>query len=246
MKGISILYISIFLAIVPTYSLSEDIQCASKDCHININDAHVGDRWGGLAKCVLCHGEVSLSHTDQEKVKDVSSTINRDICYECHLGLKDEMTTSIYYHFSDINNRCIECHIVHNSSGLKWFTREYVRGHKYEYRADYTTEIYALCWKCHDAVLAETEYTYRYTNFRDHNRNMHFLHSNKKKGITCRTCHQQIHGSSNKEMVEAKPIYNMVYMKPGVYIFSSIENGGNCRGVMCHRETSYDRVIPSK
>jgi hypothetical protein len=83
----------------------------------------------------------------------------------------------------------------------------------------------------------ETEKTATLTSFRNGDRNLHYLHVNRKdKGRTCSTCHE-MHGSNLPgQMAESVPFGQ--WTLPINYVKQS--NGGSC-GPGCHVHQSYDR-----
>ena len=67
-----------------------------------------------------------------------------------------------------------------------------------EYAA-YSDKEYALCFTCHKRDLLQFPDTSFATDFRDGERNLHYLHVNKsEKGRSCRMCHN-IHWRNQRE-----------------------------------------------
>jgi hypothetical protein len=79
--------------------------------------------------------------------------------------------------------------------------------------------------------------TRKLTNFRDGDRNLHFLHVNKeKRGRTCRACHE-VHASAYPLQLREKVPYGK-WMMPLNY--KKRESGGSCHPG-CHELEAYDR-----
>jgi predicted CXXCH cytochrome family protein len=80
-----------------------------------------------------------------------------------------------------------------------------------------------------------------YTEFRNGNRNLHFVHvADTRKGRTCRTCHES-HASTGKKLISEE---GMPFGDWKVQIrFSQTATGGSC-APGCHRPFNYDREEP--
>ena len=91
---------------------------------------------------------------------------------------------------------------------------------------------------CHERTIASEEKTTTLTNFRNGDRNLHFVHVHKAaKGRTCRACHDP-HATNNP-----KHIRDGVRSGNGVLPtnYKKTETGGSCQPG-CHQKFAYDRV----
>jgi hypothetical protein len=86
-----------------------------------------------------------------------------------------------------------------------------------------------------------TEATTTRTRFRDGDRNLHFVHTNREKGRACGICHTA-HGSLLPRQMRAAVAFG-----PGGWElpigFSLTPEGGTCLNG-CHREIGYDNRQP--
>jgi hypothetical protein len=98
---------------------------------------------------------------------------------------------------------------------------------------------YALCFSCHDQQLVLKANT-TLTNFRDGDKNLHFVHVNRdEKGRTCKTCHE-VHGSDlPKHMAATVPFEGSNWPMPINY--TEKPDGGTCAPA-CHAEKTYSRT----
>jgi len=130
---------------------------------------------------------------------------------------------------------CSECHLPHAADQpnlLKKFVPD-------SFYAKFDLNNYALCFSCHDQQLVLKANT-TLTNFRDGEKNLHFVHVNREdKGRTCKTCHD-VHGSDlPKHMAASVPFEGSSWAMPTNYVPAA--NGGSC-SPGCHAEKSYDRT----
>ena len=192
------------------------------------------------AACMNCHDP----HAAQESGLILADGL--DICLKCHdrtVTVKDKnqefadmkklLATNPYPHGPVQNRDCSGCHNPHGSSNFRLLTNQYPQG----FYAPFFISNYDLCFRCHDAALATEEHTTRATEFRDSDRNLHFIHVNKTShGRTCRSCHE-VHASANPKHIAATvPFGN--WDLPIKY--ERTENGGSCTPG-CHAFQKYGR-----
>ena len=95
---------------------------------------------------------------------------------------------------------------------------------------------YAFCWECHDSDLLELAKTTTATNFRDGERNLHYVHLIGKKGRSCSICHD-VHATKREHLIVDKvPFGDWEF--PVNYVPD--ENGGSCFPG-CHQQYKYTR-----
>ncbi|MBI5117521.1 cytochrome C [Candidatus Poribacteria bacterium] len=182
-------------------------------------------------KCVSCHTPHSTNFEKQLKAS------MQTICFTCHAEVGQSVKTSKYPHGPVKDNDCYACHISHGSNNPK-ILKNYFPD---EFYTAYATEKYAICFDCHNKNIALEELTTTLTNFRNGNRNLHFLHVNKDpKGRSCKACHEVHAGNQAKHIREEVPFGSM-WSYPINY--TKLETGGRCL-VGCHKPKEYDRMNP--
>ncbi len=169
--------------------------------------------------CLSCHGE------DNYKKSDALANIAREIANKdfLHGPLED--------------GKCDGCHDPHGSDNYRMLRGKYPEG----FYAPYEKGSYGLCLSCHDSYLLSYPDTTLYTNFRNGELNLHYLHVNKtRKGRTCRACHEP-HASNQAKLVSTKgPEFGNWNIPTS---FQKTETGGSCTPG-CHRQVAYDREKP--
>ena len=136
------------------------------------------------------------------------------------------------------NSICTPCHDPHGSQYAKLLVKEFPAG---EY-TPYDDKEYVLCFSCHDRNLLKFPDTSFATGFRDGDRNLHYLHVNKKdKGRNCTFCHN-MHGSSNPKLIADSVPFGKWSLP---LKFVKTETGGSC-SPGCHKQYNYDRKTPGK
>jgi predicted CXXCH cytochrome family protein len=211
----------------------------------------------GAQLCFQCHdpiaAKVAKSPVVHGAVKDPKS------CASCHsphasdnakLLLKPEKETCLGCHASVLTRdmtmfhgpinqgMCTPCHDPHGSQNARLLVKEFPAG----IYVPYTDTEFALCFSCHKRDLLQYPDTSFATNFRDGERNLHYLHvNNKQKGRSCVLCHN-LHGSRSPKLIaESVPFgkWNLPLK------FVKNPTGGSC-APGCHRQQAYDRQSPVK
>jgi len=190
--------------------------------------------------CMNCHDP----HAAQESGLLLADGL--DICSKCHdktvkdkdgkqefADMKKLLAANPYPHGPIQNRDCSACHNPHGSAYFRLLKNQYPQG----FYAPFFISNYDLCFRCHDAPLATEERTTSATEFRDGDRNLHFIHVNKAShGRTCRSCHE-VHASANRKHIAATvPFGN--WELPIKY--EKAENGGSCTPG-CHTLQKYSR-----
>jgi predicted CXXCH cytochrome family protein len=188
--------------------------------------------------CMNCHDP----HFAQENRLLLADGL--DICLKCHdkkvkaenqvfTDMKELLAAKPYRHGPIQNRDCSACHNPHGSPYFRLLTKQYPQG----FYSPFFVSNYDLCFQCHDAALATDERTASATEFRNGDRNLHFVHVNKAShGRTCRSCHED-HASTTPEHIAATvPFGN--WELPVKY--ERTENGGSCTPG-CHAVQKYDR-----
>ncbi len=193
------------------------------------------------AGCVNCH-DGHASGTDH-----LLLAREDELCLACHdepvtttTGrLVPDMTPVLrdkeFLHGPIRSGECSPCHTAHGSQFGRLLGSEYTS----EFYQSFELGSYALCFDCHASEIVLTEETSTLTDFRDGDRNLHYVHvHDDRKGRTCRACHS-IHGSDQpKHLAEAVPFEGSQWMLP--IRFKQTPEGGSC-APGCHAPMSYSR-----
>jgi len=222
-------------------------------CHQNVDKAknhpEPGTKSFTLAKeiCQECHqttvdydnlhppvaaGDCLACHTfHSTKASLLTENGDHLLCYNCHQAVTNEGDTQL--HGDVAEQKCTSCHAVHGS-----FFKHLLNGpYSTDFFNDFDEKQYALCFQCHkiDLLLhANTSYN---TNFRDGQKNLHFVHVNRRnRGRSCKLCHV-IHSGRQPKLMAEKVSFGDWEM-PVNFIISA--SGGQC-SPGCHAPAAYDR-----
>ena len=136
------------------------------------------------------------------------------------------------------NGSCTSCHDPHGGPYANLLVKEFPAGAY----APYTDTEFALCFSCHKRELLQYPDTSFATNFRDGERNLHYLHvNNKQKGRSCTLCHE-VHASTSARLVADSVPFGQWRLPLN---FTMKATGGTC-APGCHQPQSYDRKNPVK
>jgi predicted CXXCH cytochrome family protein len=180
-------------------------------------------------ECMICH-DLHQSNNTFFLAEESTSLL----CFNCHEGMEEKIHSSKYLHGPVEEGDCIACHNPH-ASNYDTFLIDFFPT---EFYFPYGTDHYALCFGCHSEEVATEEFTEIFTDFRNGDFNLHFLHVNREKGRSCKACHE-IH-AGNQEMHIANEV---PYGKNGHMLsikYTKTDTGGSCE-VGCHKDKSYDR-----
>ncbi|WP_456421347.1 cytochrome c3 family protein [Lutibacter sp.] len=186
--------------------------------------------------CMICH----TPHASSQKRLLVENS--KQLCLNCHnktikendrkiANIGKQLDESSHIHKA-LKKRCTSCHNAHFSKKNKQLLKETYPLGNY---AKGLEDNYTLCFNCHDTDLLNLKNTTTATEFRDGDRNLHFLHLNKDKGRTCINCHD-VHSSNNTKLIAKTRKFGRWNMP---LKFIENENGGTCTG--CHKALTYKR-----
>lgn len=168
--------------------------------------------------CLSCHHE-PLSAKDGRVITDMASLLKENPRH--HGPIRD--------------GQCSPCHEPHASTRTSLLPQAYPDS----FYAPFDLNDYALCFECHVENLVMAEQGIGASEFRDKDRNLHFVHVNKEfRGRTCRACHEVHASASAFHMRETVPFgpsgweIEVNHMR--------LPNGGRC-APGCHEPRSYDR-----
>lgn len=218
------------------YSCHEDIKATAEDskhthtavtekdgclhCHTpHASTVQFALKAAPMSLCVSCHDE-PVKTPEDEVVPSFTAQIEGMTSLHGPVAQKD----------------CAGCHSTHGSDHFRLLIKDYPR----LFYAPFDTENYGLCFSCHPDSVVLTEHTTELTDFRNGDRNLHFVHVNKKdRGRTCRSCHAT-HASDLPKHIRKSVPYG-VWDLP--IQFEKTETGGGCQPG-CHLPLAYDRNSP--
>lgn len=129
---------------------------------------------------------------------------------------------------------CTACHDPHAGKNFAMLTEEYPP----QFYAAFKIDTFKLCFRCHIPDLVLKKSGQGLTEFRDGDRNLHWLHVNQEKGRTCRACHE-VHASKRPAHIrEAVPFGDSGWLLE--LNFEKSAEGGSC-APGCHTARSYNR-----
>jgi predicted CXXCH cytochrome family protein len=180
--------------------------------------------------CASCHAP-HASEGDNLLVKT-----EKDLCLDCHKGFIKKKQTVLHGPINE--GKCSPCHNPHSSLHDKLLIKRYST----EDYIPYTDKEYELCFACHNREMFRFPETSFATGFRDGDKNLHFIHVNRKdKGRNCKLCHA-IHGGALPKLI-ADTVSFGKWQLPLKFI--KTDTGGSCTPG-CHRQFHYDRKTPGK
>ncbi|MFH1719853.1 MAG: cytochrome c3 family protein [Planctomycetota bacterium] len=188
-------------------------------------------------KCANCHSPHGSDMPDML----VDEEIN--LCLDCHdepmdtprgpiINMKTWIESNPERHGPIREGNCTLCHQPHGSEHFRILAHEF----PHTFYSPFSVEAYDLCFQCHEDTLVLDELTTALTDFRNGEKNLHFVHVNQKRGRTCRACHEVHAGTKPKRMKDFVPYGTWNY--PIGFELST--NGGKC-APGCHVPRTYDR-----
>ena len=192
-----------------------------QECH----DPHGTDTPKMLKKpsiremCLSCHNEPLVTVEDGYKLQDIAT----------HLEKNPD------WHGPILWDDCAACHNPHGSDNLRMLKKAFPKS----FYSKFDKNNY-ICFECHEPEKMTEQFTTTATNFRNGDKNMHFLHVNGEKGRTCRACHD-FHGTKDyPHHLRKKTKFGKINF-PIRYIETA--TGGSCAPA-CHARRHYDRETP--
>ncbi len=187
--------------------------------------------------CLNCHDAHGAQH--QAILKNDSYSL----CMDCHnqplkIGnqiipnMKRLLEDSKYVHGPIREKDCSGCHNPHYSDISYLLKFQYPKS----FYAPFDQNIYDLCFQCHSPENILDAFSTELTNFRDDDINLHYLHVNREKGRTCRSCHQT-HASDNPSHIRDKVPFGGWELPLN---YTKTDSGGTC-SPGCHKTKTYTR-----
>jgi predicted CXXCH cytochrome family protein len=227
------------------YNLHESAPGLCYGCHADTQATleSTGVLHGALTDeggCLVCHGAHSSDLPALQRRPEM------ELCLDCH---DEPMETGDGRRLTDMaalladnpdhhgpirEATCTACHQPHLAPEPRLLRKAYPP----EFYAPFEEERYALCFECHLPEMVQSERGTGLTRFRNGDLNLHWLHVNRKKGRTCRACHE-VHASKNPfHMRDSVPFGNAGWALEIRYEASA--DGGRC-APGCHRVQTYER-----
>jgi len=189
--------------------------------------------------CLNCHSP----HASAQKRFLIKDT--KTLCLSCHdrtitvgtrkiNNISQTLAKSKSVHGAIEKAGCTGCHDPHASSNPSLLLQNFPSGSY----APATKESFALCFTCHKSEIIERQTTTTATNFRNGDKNLHFVHINGEKGRSCIICHNP-HGSPNDHLINDRTKFGSWDMPLN---YKSDAGGGSC-SPGCHAERKYERVM---
>lgn len=191
---------------------------------LNCHDPHASEneklaKRAGLALCLGCHDQPQTD-TEGRKLADIGEVLE----------------SNPNRHGPLLADSCVACHDPHGSPNFRMLQGAFPE----TFYAPFGEETYALCFGCHGSSLATESQTTLDTDFRNGDKNLHFVHVNKRpKGRTCRACHR-FHASSESRHLRRSTAFGRWEFSLN---YEELPNGGRCFPG-CHGPRGYDRQTP--
>lgn len=213
------------------FQLQDSVPELCYGCHPGIQDLvndSIDHPPAEKGECLTCH---DAHASEQPKVLTAPLT---ELCFSCHDQQGAEILTAANRHGPVVQGDCTACHGPHgqvNPFLLKKYFPE-------EFYVSYSTDKFALCFDCHNKDIALDEKTKTLTDFRDGDRNLHYVHVHKDvKGRSCKACHG-VHSSDQAKHIRTSVPFGGSWSYPIQY--TKTPNGGKCV-VGCHQPREYSR-----
>lgn len=194
--------------------------------HLNMEYQHDPVATGQCHKCHDVHGSENPRLFPRPQM---------DLCLSCHDDLSEYLAETSHKHGPVKDGDCNACHDPHGSTNHKILRKYFPE----EFYMPYDADNFAICFDCHNRDLAMSELTTTLTDFREGDRNLHYLHVNKDvKGRSCKACHQPHASNQEKHIRESVPFGSGSWELPITY--TKLDDGGSCV-VGCHAPKEYHR-----
>jgi len=229
------------------YQLHKTPENLCGQCHQKIIDSSAAAQFKHAAveqlkKCFNCHDPHGSMFENNLRVSPLN------LCLDCHnksivgsdgkdYNIFKIVTKNPNKHGPVQDGDCSGCHNPHGSGFYKILTADFPK----EFYTAYNQDKYGICFQCHEKELAQDEFTTTRTDFRNGDRNLHFVHVNKFKGRTCRACHEIHAGSGPKHIREETP-----FGKWDIPIAFEINKSGGSCAPGCHKAFTYNRAFVKK
>lgn len=212
-----------------------------KEMHATVKNKHGAiDLQNGCQECHNPHG------TGTPKMLHYPNSM--ELCLSCHNkdltrtedgaiipNIAAHLKSYPDWHGPILWGDCAACHNPHGSNNQRMLKKPFPSG----FYEKFDKENY-ICFECHEPEKVANEFTTDFTNFRNGEKNMHFLHVNKDKGRSCKACHD-FHGTKEyPHHLRTKTPFGKINFP---IRFIETPTGGSCAPA-CHARRGYDREKP--
>jgi predicted CXXCH cytochrome family protein len=205
----------------------------------------------GDALCFMCHDDIPdamQARFPHDALEDGCATCHdahgtgemkmfvmeaETLCYACHDDKELEFTAFKSQHQPVADGECWGCHAPHGANRKLLLKGNWPD----KFYQPYSAETYSLCLNCHGKNKFEYARTSEATDFRNGDRNLHYLHVNKEKGRVCKVCHG-VHGAQQENLILDKVPGFGKWQIPVEH--TATATGGACLAG-CHKPMYYDR-----
>lgn len=231
------------------FQLKEPAPTLCLSCHKQKFDQMVGDakvvhgavtQEGGCSGCHEPHGS---------KFASLQRGTQPELCLRCHdkpiktasgetlANMAALLKDNPDHHGPIREGACTACHNAHAGDHFRMLTEEYPP----QFYAPFDIARFKLCFTCHIPDLVLKSSGAGLTQFRNGDKNLHYLHVNQEKGRTCRACHE-VHASKHPAHVrDTVPFGSTGWLLE--INFQKTAAGGSC-APGCHQPREYSRETP--
>jgi hypothetical protein len=219
--------------------------CMTDQCHVDIRSIKEPHAPVRERLCGACHIQRATDHPIRAgKEFGPSRSTLEETCFSCHEVLAKELSKATVLHAPVARGTCQVCHAPHGTD-LPMLFPIFVLVNEWEppYGPPHVDSV-NLCWQCHDRNMIVESRATGVTQFRNRERNLHYLHVAKPKNRGCRVCHETHAGRQAALFRDATPFGTAGWKLPLTLIVT--RDGGTCV-VGCHKPRSYERepAIPA-
>ena len=215
-------------------------------CHKDIKqkvknsiNKHGAMEMGGCLGCHNPHTSKNVSLLKEEDSKTIcltchSSQLPRDEDGKMLMNMGEHLTNNPDAHGPIMWGDCAACHDPHGSDNLRMLKKPFPKKSSITFKADNY-----VCFECHEPKKMTQRYTKEFTEFRNGNKNAHYLHVNQKR-ISCKVCHDYHASKDLPHHLRDETTFGPAKF-PLRYIGSP--DGGSCNPI-CHTRRYYNQVKP--
>jgi len=215
-------------------------------CHVDIKqkvknskNKHGAIEMGGCLGCHEPHNSVNMNLLKEEDSKTIcmtchSSPLPRDEDGKMLMNMGEHLANNSNAHGPILWGDCAACHDPHGSNNLRMLKKPFPK----KSSAGFSADAY-ICFECHEPKKMTKRYTKEFTEFRNGDKNTHFLHVNEKR-ISCKVCHDYHASKDIPHHLREEGTFGSAKFP---LKFLESPTGGSCNPI-CHTRRYYDRVEP--
>jgi predicted CXXCH cytochrome family protein len=230
------------------FQLKQQAPDLCMNCHKDAIDAMTGGGKHAHAAITQPGGCTKCHEPHSSGIPKLQRGSQPEICLSCHDGhLKNAsggkstltnmtvlLTQNPDHHGPIRQGACTTCHNPHGGERFRMLAEDYPA----VFYSPFKAENFALCFKCHIPDLVVSESGQGLTNFRNGEKNLHFVHVNQAKGRTCRACHE-VHASKRPFHIRESVPFGSSGWELEIN-YQKTNEGGSCAPA-CHKTREYSR-----